>query len=66
MLVLYAFSTRPDGSGGQGCLPYFGQIDGDTLIVTLGRRMQATYTFEESGRRLWNGPGSIGVARSKS
>ena len=49
VLVLYAYGTRPDGSGGQGCAPYFGQIDGNTLLVPLGRGAKATYNFGGSG-----------------
>lgn len=48
VLALYVFGTRPDGSGGQGCWPRFGQIDGDTLIVPIGRQAIATYVFDES------------------
>ena len=49
VLTLYAWGPKPDGSGGQGCMPSFGKIDGDVLVVGLGRGTKATYTFEESG-----------------
>ena len=50
LLALYAYGPRPDGSGGQGCGPSFGKIDGDTLVVSLARGAKAIYTFEESGK----------------
>ena len=49
VLSLYAYGPMSDGGGGQGCRPHFGKIDGNTLIVNLGGRRKATYTFKESG-----------------
>ncbi len=50
VLALYAWGPRPDGSGGQGCGPSFGKIDGDVLVLRLSRNTKATYKFEESGK----------------
>ena len=49
VLTLYAWGKRPDGSGGEGCSPIFGKVDGNTLVVRYSRT-KATYTFDGSGK----------------
>ena len=49
VLALYAWGPKRDGSGGQGCVPRFGKIDGDTLVVKLSRNTKASYAFEQTG-----------------
>ena len=49
VLALYAWGPKRDGTGGQGCIPRFGKLDGDTLVVKLSRNTEAAYKFEQTG-----------------
>jgi len=50
VLALYAFGPRPNRSGdSQACLPRFGKLTGNELVVWLYGRTKVTATFAESG-----------------
>ena len=48
VLALYAYGPKPGGDR-RGCLPRFGKLTGNELVVWLGRGTKTTYTFAESG-----------------
>ena len=48
VLALYAYGPKPGGNR-QGCIPRFGKLTGDKLVVWLSRSTKTTYTFAESG-----------------
>ena len=50
VLVLYAYGPKRGGSGGQGCGPAFGKIDGNTLVSKGGQGSKAIYKFEGVGQ----------------
>ena len=49
VLALYAYGPKPGGDR-HGCLPRFGKLTGDQLVVSLGGGIKTTYTFAESGK----------------